>query len=429
MAKKLDKSSIGIRAQEYHEGLKDVINLPQKDMYMPTTILVGKAATLAAHLKGRDYIDDYQALIGLASQLGISGIELQEVLKELEVIDFVKVIKTNSDITGIKRIELKIPALRSGYEELGERWLQHNPSEVEQASISMLENVASFPQNEDLIKNSLGIGSKEFNMILEVGSAGLLIERYDNGGQSILYSPLTVEEKPDALLTLAQQFPEDHIIMALKKVQHYQGVPIENLTGTDKDFATQALRLGVLCPVQIVSGVPAKTFLFTPHGGLGREERVILEKARAILACVRYGEHYAAGRKISYPHLILEALRDRKGFKASHPAFPEQYGLLVTQQIGVVEPDKWRPGFYYFHFLDTPENMHALNIAIDLLKIGLSSVSKLEVDASTLLNIGGAFSGTLPTRTRLGRAVNLSREATRDYILKIAKSAQGVYEG
>src|SRR5260370_31770564 len=93
MSKKLSKSNIGIRVKEYHEGLKEIVNFPLKDMYMPTTILVGKAATLATHLKGQDYIDDYQALTGLASQLGISGLELPEVLKELEEVDFVKIIK------------------------------------------------------------------------------------------------------------------------------------------------------------------------------------------------------------------------------------------------------------------------------------------------------------------------------------------------
>jgi hypothetical protein len=405
MSKKLSKSSIGIRTQEFHEGLKDIVNYPLKEMYMPTTILVGKAATLATHLKGSDYIDDYQALIGLASQLGISGLELRQVLRELEEIDFVRVIETGPGIGGIRRVELKIPELRDGYEELGERWLQLHPSEIEQSSVSILDEVASFPQGENNLRSTLGLSDKDFNIILEIGTSGLLIDRYNNDGEDMLYSPLTVEEKPDILLALAQKFPEDLIVKALKNVQSYQGIPIDNLTGVNKGLATQAMRLGALCPVQIASGVPARTFLFTPRGGLKIEERVILEKARAILACVRYGEHYANVRKIQYPHLILETLRDKKRFRYSRPDFPEQYGLLVTQQIGRIEPDKWKSGYYYFYLIDTPENMRALNIAIDLLKIGLSPTTKLEVDASALLNIGGTFSGTLPTRGSMSSSV------------------------
>lgn len=428
MSKKLSKSNIGIRAQEFHEGLKDIVNYPLKEMYLPTTIQVGKAATLATHLKGRDYVDDYQALIGLASQLGISGIELRQVLRELEEIDFVKVVESGSGIGSIKRVELKIPELRDGYEELGERWLELHPSEIEQASVTVLDEVASFPQGEVNLRSTMGLSDKDFGIILNIGASGLLIDRFSNDGEELLYSPLTVEEKPDALLTLAQQFPKDLIVSALKNVQSYQGMPIEHLTGADKDLAAQAMRMGALCPVQISSGTPTKTFLFTPRGGLKIEERVILEKARAILACVRYGEHYAKERKILYPHLILETLRDNKRFRYPRPDFPEQYGLLVTQQIGRIETDKWRPGFYNFYMIDTPENMLALNIAIDLLKIGLSPTSKLEVDATTLLNIGGSFSGTLPTRAKLGREVTLTRDMARNFILKIAKLTRGVDE-
>jgi len=428
MSKKLRKSSIGIRIQEFHEGLKDIVNYPLKEMYIPTTIQVGKAATLATHLKGRDYVDDYRALIGLASQLGISGLELRQVLRELEEIDFVRIVESGSGIGGIRRVELKIPELRDGYEELGERWLQLHPSEIEQASVAILDEVASFPQGEGNLRSTLGLSDKDFDIIIDIGTSGLLIDRYNNDGEDLLYSPLTVEEKPDTLLDLAQQFPEDLIVTTLKTVQGYQGIPIDNLTGVNKHFAAQAMRLGALCPVQIASSATARTFLFTPRGGLKIEERVILEKARAILACVRYGEHYPEVRKIRYPHLILETLRDNKRFRYSRPDFPEQYGLLVIQQIGRIEPDTRRPGFYNFYLIDTPENMRALNIAIDLLEIGLSPTSKLEVDATALLNIGGSFLGTLPTRAKLGREVTLSRETARNYILKIAKLTRGVDE-
>ncbi|HZO75804.1 MAG TPA: hypothetical protein VFB60_26625 [Ktedonobacteraceae bacterium] len=423
MLEKMSKSSMGMRAQEFHEGLKDTINFPLKDMYMEKTLLVGKAATLATHLKGRDYIEDYQTLKGLASQLGISGIELRHVLRELEEIDFATVREANSQI---KRVELRIPELRNGYEDLGERWIQLCPSEIEQASIEALETVAAFPQHEANLKNSLGLSGADFNKVLMIANSGLLIDQYKNENEVILYSPLTVEEKPAALLTLAQQFPEDRIILALGGVQRYQGVPMEQLIGTDKEFATQAMRLGALCPVQVTAGATGRTFLFTPRGGLAREERIILEKARAILACVRYGEHYASTRKIIYPELILETLRERKRFKYPRPDFPEQYGLLVIQQIGTVEPDRWRPGFYHFSLIDTPENMRALDIAIDLLKLGRISASKLEVDAAALLNVSGTFSGTLPTRAKLGREVALPDDIARNYILNVAKLTRGV---
>ncbi|GCE16768.1 hypothetical protein [Dictyobacter kobayashii] len=104
---------------------------------------------------------------------------------------------------------------------------------------------------------------------------------------------------------------------------------------------------------------------------------------------------------------------------------PEQYGLLVTKQIGFIEQDIARPGFYHFKLYDTPENMHALNIAIDLLDADQLPNSRLELDAKEFFNVGGSFSGTLPTRSRMSRGVVRSKEAAREIIGEISKLARG----
>lgn len=45
--------------------------------------------------------------------------------------------------------------------------------------------------------------------------------------------------------------------------------------------------------------------------GIGPEEKSILNKARAILACVRYGEHYGSITKITEPKILVEMLKIR----------------------------------------------------------------------------------------------------------------------
>lgn len=424
MSQELSKSTIGLRAQEFHEGLKEFASFAPKEMHMHATILIGKVASLATHLKGLNYVEDYKALVGLSSQLGISNIELGPILRELQEIDFATVVEAGSQI---KRVDLRIPELRNGYETLGERWTQLNPGEIEHAAIKVLDDVASFPHKETEVKSKLGLDDKTFDIVLAIATTGALVDKYEyKSEETILYSPLTVEEKPDALLTLAQKFPEDHIVSALIEVKSRQGVPLELLKSSNFDFITQAVRLGVLCPVQITAAIPERTFLFTPRGGLRKEERVILEKARAILACVRCGEHYAKVKKIIYPRRILETLRDNKRFRYSRPDFPEQYGLLVTKQIGFIEPDKGRPSFYNFFLYDTPENIRALDIAIDLLETGQSPISKLEVDAREFLSVSGSFRGTLPSRTKMVKGTTLSKDMTRDIITEISKLARGV---
>ena len=120
----ISSGTVALRAQEYHEGLKDVSAFGPKEAYLQATLLTGKVASLATHLKGLNYVDDLQALTFLAAELGISGIELTYVLNELQEVDFATVIRSG---TTTKRIELRIPELRNSYESLGERWLQLNP--------------------------------------------------------------------------------------------------------------------------------------------------------------------------------------------------------------------------------------------------------------------------------------------------------------
>lgn len=424
MSRKLDKSTIGIRAQEYHEGLKDIPAFGPREVHLENTLLVGKVASLATHLKGLDYVEDITALTYLAAELGISGTELRVVLTELEEVGFARVVKSGSRI---KRVELRVPELRSGYEELGERWIQLAPGEIEQAAIHLLDDVASFPQSETAIRADLGLDEPIFNTLVALGKEGALVERHKAiDGETLLYSPLTIEEKPDSLIALSRKFPEERIIAALNEVQHQQGIPLEQVRVTDSDVIEEAVLLGVLCPVRVVAGENNPVFLFSPRGGLKKEERIILEKARAILACVRYGEHYAGVRKIKSPLRILQTLRDQKTFSTPRPDFPEQYGLLVTKQIGYVVPTLGRAGFFNFHLLDTPENMHALDIAIDILQMGQTSTSRLEVETRSFLDVAGSFSGTLPTRSRISRNVVISKEMNREIVTEIARLARGV---
>lgn len=425
MSKRLDSSTIGIRAQEIHEGLRDVTAFGPKEAHLQPTLLIGKAASLATHLKGLDYVDNYEALTYLAAELGITGSDLPHVLRELEEVDFATVINQGS--SRIKRVELRVPELRDGYTDLGRRWQELEPGEIEQAVITTLDDVAAMPRHEEEMRQQLGLDAPTFDTVLAIGTTGAVMARHNPGDEpAVIYSPLTVEEKPDALLVLASRFPEDRIIRALSEVREQQGVPVEHLVTSAPEIIREAVLLGILCPVRISTGAGERTFLFTPQGGLLQEERVILEKARALLACVRYGQHYADVRKILYPRRILETLRSNKTFAYPRPDVPEQYGLLVRQQIGRIEEDRFRPGFYHFQLIDTPENVRALDIAIDLLELGQAPRSRLEVDPSQFIGVAGAFAGTLPTRTKMSRGVRLTQESGRNILATLSKLTRGV---
>jgi hypothetical protein len=58
----MDKLAVGLRTQDLHEGLREIKAYGPKEAHFGTTLLIGKAGTLAMHLRGLLYIDNYTVL-------------------------------------------------------------------------------------------------------------------------------------------------------------------------------------------------------------------------------------------------------------------------------------------------------------------------------------------------------------------------------
>jgi hypothetical protein len=316
---------IGLRAQDFHESLKSVSTFGPKDVGFRRTLLIGKAAALAMHLRGLLFISDYTQLEYAASALGISSIELPAVLHELECLDFLSIVKAGDEV---KRVELRIPAFRSGYEDLGERLKQLKPTETEQAGLVTLDRLYQGPVQRELLKNQLGLQPVNFAALFDVMAAGMLLAEQPVDGEPIIYTPLAIDGNPGAYLQWAKRFPQE-IQQLLNNLRAGQGVPISFLKSSPA--LEPAVGTGVLMPVEVNGATGSQRFLFSPIGGLKPEERPILNKARAIVSCVRYGQHFAAGRSILYPRRILETLKHDKRFKRGHPDLFNQYSLLAEE--------------------------------------------------------------------------------------------------
>jgi hypothetical protein len=351
----MDSWNIGLRTQDFHEGLKLTTYFPQKDVHYKNTLLIGKAATLAMHLRGLLYIENYQSLEYAASTLGINGLELERVLRELEEVDFVRVIKIGEEI---KRIEIKVPEFRSGYSELGQRWKELNPSELEKSGIIVLNQLIRGPAKRFSFFDSLGIDNQTEAMICDVMKAGHLLEIQPVAGEEMVYSPLAVDGNPNIYLNWAKMFPNE-VASAMNLLKTNQGIPIADSIVSKNSALKAAIHTGVLMPIQVSGATGEQQFIFAPVGNLTNEERVILDKARAIVSCVRYGEKFAAGRPIKDANAILRTLRSNKRFKRGHPDLFSQYGLLVEKMIG--RPFRDKGGFWNFAVDDTPENMKAFD--------------------------------------------------------------------
>ena len=326
----MDDLIIGLRAQDFHESLRVTGAFGPKDVKFKNTLLIGKAASLAMHLRGLLYVEDVAQLEWAAASLGISSLELPAILRELEAVDFLHLVKHGDTL---KRVDVKVPEFRSGYAELGQRWKDLNPSEVEQAGVATLDSLYGGPIAVDQLQQSLGLPRPEFSILRDVMRSGLLLDVQIVEGESTAYTPLAVDGNPDAYLQWARRFPSE-VHQVVQVLSQRQGLPLTDPQVASNAALNDAIHTGVLMPVTVNGATGSRKFLFAPRGGLSPADRTILDKARAILSCVRYGQHFAQGRRITRPRRILEVLRDDKKFSRGHPDLFSQYGLLVEKLIG-----------------------------------------------------------------------------------------------
>jgi len=391
----MDTKIITARLQDINEGLLRQLG-GVTETYFRKTKRLGAAIRICNLIKGRDVISQYDVLCAAAGELGIPADTVDKALNELEEIGYVSVSRSAGDIT---KIEERIPLLDAQYAQIGEKWEACQPSEIEKATIELVDDLLVSPRRKrDLIKQH-NLDDKAFQLISDVGTTGAFIASYrsPSDGSDVAYSPLYHDENPEKVLKLFDAFPDDDVSEKLRSIRNFQGTPTDAL----KDpIILQAIKIGCLPTPSVNSSSGLKYFAFTPLDGVGKFEKGLLEKARAIVACVRYGQHFASVTKVFDPLLILGALKRRKRI-GSHSEILKQYSLLHKLGVGRISPDSSSPSRYTFHLIDTPENMKALEMAIQYLTIKEPSRadSKMESAKQLLLpGIAGTYGSAAKTR-------------------------------
>lgn len=416
----MDPTLIGLRTQDFHESLKVVTTFGPKEVKFKNTLLIGKASSLAMHLRGLLYIDQYEQIEYAAASLGINSIELPAVLRELETIDFIRITKSGEQV---KRIDIKVPEFRSGYFELGKRWQDLRPNELEQAGIASLEHLHHGPVAVPVLQSKYSLNSNEFAIMSDVMMCGQLLAIQTVDGTPTAYSPLAVDGNPSAYLQWAKKFPNE-VTAAIETLTQSQGLAMSDGRIASNKTLMDAIQTGVIMPVTVSGATGAQRFLFAPRGGLAPEEKTILDKSRAILSCVRYGQSFSQGVAIKYPRRILEVLRDNKQFTRGHPDLMSQYGLLAEKLIG--HPFEESTNRWNFRIDDTDENMKALNIAIEMLEYGTSSSVSIDLDAQKALLSPSQYQGPASTRPRMTSDPVVSEETRADIIRELTKLTRGM---
>lgn len=391
----LESRLIGLRSQDVYSGLQTVDQTSGLvAAELDVTRLTGMAATVAANIKGIDVIKDARALkVIAAQQWGIDSFALPRVLDALEEVDY---ITQHRDARGrVTHIDERIPLLHGDmYATLGEQWQQSEPSELDEVSVDALDALASAPlrlsELEDRYDDPDTVSS-----LLVVGESAQFAKRYQlSDGDELVWSPFCAYEKPEALAPLFERFDNTAIRREFDRVRSYQGLPLDGSAAILGD----AVGHGILHANTIKGSGGKAAFAFLPYRAepeLRHIKKIILDKALILLACVRYGQHYAT-HGIKWPAAIIRALLDpsRHRLRATTEA-RSQYASAAQAQIVRLEP-AGAPGWYRPVLIDTPDNIAAATLALDLLQHG-EPLRTREDPEQKLLFTGGQYLTPLMT--------------------------------
>ena len=428
---------IGLRAQDIQTSIQDV-DLGALGAETKSIRLIGMAERLAIHIRGVDVIDDYKKLEYIASQFGIDSLLLPKVLGVLEELEWVRVDKTGSRIN----LEESVPYFSDIYSRGGEHFNNSDHSEIEEATIAVCDSLALCPNTEEQIRKKLGLDDNAYEIVLDIGKSGKFIDEYKSAKteEKVLYSPLYWVENPDKLedmYGLLKKFGANRVYEALRTIRDYQGIPLTDdiLKGTydtlseNMKIIAEAIRRGIILAPEINSLRGKKNFGFTPHIGIPVEEKIVLEKAMALLACIRYGEHFGLITKIKNPEAILDRLLNPPHRIGPHTEIRKQYAILIGRGVGKILRSKLRRDRYYFELIPTEENKKTVKLARDLLKVGEVLEEKgLFKDLQSVLFYPGSYEEAMRTPPKLKRPAHISVE-TQENVLDILNDTMDKLRG
>jgi hypothetical protein len=157
---------------------------------------------------------------------------------------------------------------------------------------------------------------------------------------------------------------------------------------------------------------PFATLPYVPDERLLTVRKPILDKALAVVACVRCGEHFGGATSTRAPELVLNALLDpNRGYKLRpHGSHQRQYQMLYRMQIVDFLPSG---DWVIPKLIVTDDNVEAVRLARDLLTYGEPMHDRTGDDqARALLTLNGQYETPLQT---VARTRNQKKLSPKDY--------------
>lgn len=407
-----DDLEAGLRCQDIHAGLRNVDPNSAALAPLADTRVVGMAASLASLLRGQDIVPDAEALLPIvAEQLDISPYAFSEVVNTLEQSGFVHgVQRRGRKVVGFTE---SIPYYENLYSTLGRTWRAGEPNQLEQEFVAVVDRLATSPVPAEDLGSQLGLDPGDVPRLIELGTASELIQCLELPHGAVLYSPFFGFENPEALGALFESHGNGRFADELHQVRGYQGLPI---TRDSHPAIADAVARGLIAApsVRTPDGVDQAfaTLPYVPDHKLLTMRKPVLEKALAVLACVRCGQHFGGVTATRSPARVLDALLDpdRDHTLGAHSSHLRQYQLLYRMQIVDFLPSgSWvKP-----RLIVTDDNLEAVGLARDLLLYGEPMTDRTGDDqARELLSLNARYESPIQA---VGRSRGMKSLNVRDY--------------
>lgn len=381
---------------------------------------LGMAVRLALHLRGVPAIS-YSLVRNVAMYLlDFNSFAVDEVLRFLHDAEFVKL---DTEGTTIKTIIPDIPYYDKLFSDIGELATLHGFSEPEWLTLVLLQRLAGSPLLQTHAYQ-MGAEKKLVNRVIDIGTEGAFIVNRRARGKDVLLSPTYFAESQDAYADLVASSGAQKVERILKLLKQNQGWPLAIM---EKKGELAGIRLDAndLAIIRMLAGegfVPPPAietthaglnhFLFGPLPGATRlipSKRPVYEAAMALVAAMRQGQLLPANYAIRSPVALLSSFRDR-GFVQANTEAREQYRRVAELKVARLVPTS--AGWARLELIERPENIEAINMAIDLVSGGEPAV---QADEEIVLSLrkGEKYMESLIGRKRiLKESINKPDEET-----------------
>jgi hypothetical protein len=239
------------------------------------------AAALAVNIRGRDVIDDPDALkVIAAEQLGIEGFAFMPVINILQELGFARLEQRGSRLV---KIYETVPLHHSVFQDLGTHWRERGPTGVEEELVTVVDALADGPLPREQLERRLGVEAQDIPILLQIGEGSEMIKRLESrDGEEILYSPIFSFERPEELQRIFENHEAESIREAFERVKRHQGLP---LLDTD-EILNDVVGRGLLpAPAVKLPDATERPFVCTT-AGIGHDflttKKSILDKALSV---------------------------------------------------------------------------------------------------------------------------------------------------